>query len=292
MNDTGCTDTQWRKTSLWADDMQVEQDLILSRMIVEIFSTPFLREELAFRGGTALHKLFFYPAARYSEDIDLVRTNKGAIKKIVDALRDLFEPWLGKPKTEQTNRSFKIKFFFNPESSPTTKTRIKIEINIRETFSVMDRLLKKYSVQSDWFTGEAHINTFCFEELIATKLRALYERDKGRDVFDLRMALKQKDFNITETIRIFLKYMESEEKNITKDLFVKNINLKLKDHSFLDDIGQLLSPELKKSHSSPLSAEGGAILLSESGARLVTEGWNLIDAAEEIKSKILIRLPN
>jgi predicted nucleotidyltransferase component of viral defense system len=71
--------------------MQVEQDLILSRAIVEIFSNPFLAEQLAFRGGTALHKLFFAPAARYSEDIDLVRTSKGGIKEIIDALRDCLE---------------------------------------------------------------------------------------------------------------------------------------------------------------------------------------------------------
>jgi predicted nucleotidyltransferase component of viral defense system len=77
--------TQWRTTAPWADDMQVEQDLILSRIIVEIFSDPFLKKELAFRGGTALHKLFFSPAARYSEDIDLVRTSKGPISEIADA---------------------------------------------------------------------------------------------------------------------------------------------------------------------------------------------------------------
>ena len=63
--------TQWRQISPWSDDMQVEQDLILSRIIVDIFSDHLLRKELAFRGGTALHKLFLNPAARYSEDIDL-----------------------------------------------------------------------------------------------------------------------------------------------------------------------------------------------------------------------------
>ena len=63
--------TQWRQIAPWADDMQVAQDLILSRILVDIFSDPFLKKELAFRGGTALHKLFFSPAARYSEDIDL-----------------------------------------------------------------------------------------------------------------------------------------------------------------------------------------------------------------------------
>ena len=60
--------TQWRQTAPWSDDLQVEQDLILSRIIIEIFADPFLYQELAFRGGTALHKLFFTPPARYSED--------------------------------------------------------------------------------------------------------------------------------------------------------------------------------------------------------------------------------
>src|SRR5579863_2098252 len=98
--------------------MQVEQDLILSRILIEIFSDPFLKKELAFRGGTALHKLFFSPPARYSEDIDLVRTSKGPIAPIVNALRIRLEPWLGQPKTKQTARSFKMYFYFNPENSP------------------------------------------------------------------------------------------------------------------------------------------------------------------------------
>ena len=83
--------TQWRQVAPWSDDMQVEQDLILSRTIVEIFSNPFLSEQLAFRGGTALHKLFFTPAARYSEDIDLVRTAKSTATKLPNGLR-IFMP--------------------------------------------------------------------------------------------------------------------------------------------------------------------------------------------------------
>jgi hypothetical protein len=46
----------WSNVVPWADMRQVEQDLIISRAIVEIFSDPFLRDELRFRGGTALHK--------------------------------------------------------------------------------------------------------------------------------------------------------------------------------------------------------------------------------------------
>lgn len=61
--------TEWRSQAPWVDDAQVEQDLIISRALVEIFSDPSMRESLAFRGGTALYKLYLTPAAGYSEDI-------------------------------------------------------------------------------------------------------------------------------------------------------------------------------------------------------------------------------
>ncbi len=64
---------EWRVEAPWVQDSQVEQDLVISRALVEIFSHPLLSRSLAFRGGTALYKLHIRPAARYSEDIDLVQ---------------------------------------------------------------------------------------------------------------------------------------------------------------------------------------------------------------------------
>lgn len=55
---------QWRTTAPWDTDAKIEQDLIISRAIVEIFSHPLLASNLAFRGGTALHKLFLAPASK------------------------------------------------------------------------------------------------------------------------------------------------------------------------------------------------------------------------------------
>lgn len=74
---------QWQKNAPWKEFAQVEQDLIISRALVAIFSDDFLRENLAFRGGTALHKLYLDPAPRYSEDIDLVQIKEGPIKPIM-----------------------------------------------------------------------------------------------------------------------------------------------------------------------------------------------------------------
>ncbi|HAT9730276.1 TPA: nucleotidyl transferase AbiEii/AbiGii toxin family protein [Legionella pneumophila subsp. pneumophila] len=275
---------QWRQTAPWTDDMQVEQDLILSRAIVEIFSNPFLADQLAFRGGTALHKLFFSPAARYSEDIDLVRTSKGGIKEIIDALRDCLEPWLGQPKTRQTGQSFKLFFYFNPEISASSKQKIKVEINIHENFSILDRLSKPFTVKSDWFNQDVEVNTFQLEELLATKLRALYERKKGRDAFDLWLAIKEQDFDPAKTMAVFSEYMTRGNKTITKKLFVNNLDLKLQDSAFLDDIEPLLAPRLKNNHSRPLG------FITEGGQGIATEGWSLLDAVETIKYTLIDQL--
>ncbi len=56
--------TAWRAEAPWIEDFQVEQDLVISRALVEIFRHPVLAEALAFRGGTALYKLFLRPPAR------------------------------------------------------------------------------------------------------------------------------------------------------------------------------------------------------------------------------------
>ena len=79
--------TQWRERAPWSEDFQVEQDLIISRALVEIFSDPALAGALAFRGGTALYKLYLTPPARYSEDIDLVQILPSPAGPVMDRLR-------------------------------------------------------------------------------------------------------------------------------------------------------------------------------------------------------------
>lgn len=66
---------EWKANTPWPNDAQVEQDLVIERALVELFSDDLIRKSLAFRDGTALHKIFMKPQVRYSEDIDLVQIN-------------------------------------------------------------------------------------------------------------------------------------------------------------------------------------------------------------------------
>jgi predicted nucleotidyltransferase component of viral defense system len=78
--------TEWRAQAPWVQDFQVEQDLIISRALLAIFTHPLLGQSLAFRGGTAIYKLHVKPPARYSEDIDLVQINAEPAGPVMNAL--------------------------------------------------------------------------------------------------------------------------------------------------------------------------------------------------------------
>lgn len=124
----------WRQTAPWQTNEQVEQDLILSRALVALFSDEYLRENLAFRGGTALHKLYLNPAPRFSEDIDLVQIKEGPIKPILQRIDEVItffdEDRVVKPKANNNT----ILYRFYSEYSPDIRLRLKIEINCREHF--------------------------------------------------------------------------------------------------------------------------------------------------------------
>ncbi len=127
---------------------------------------------------------------RYSEDIDLVQTNSGKIKPIMQALHDKLDPWLGKPKTEINFGRAKMFYRFETEIPPIKSMRIKIEINTRKHFSILGLQKKLFKIENDWFLGNSEVTTYSLEELLGTKLRALYQRKKGRDLFDLASAIE------------------------------------------------------------------------------------------------------
>ena len=91
---------EWKAKADWILDYQVEQDLVTCRTITAIFSDDILASKLAFRGGTALHKLFIQPQLRYSEDIDLVQIKAEPIRDIPDGLRKQVS-FLGEPRIRQ-----------------------------------------------------------------------------------------------------------------------------------------------------------------------------------------------
>ena len=105
----------WRQKVNWLFDRQVEQDLVISRALVALYDHPEIVASLAFRGGTALNKLFFSPATRYSEDLDFVQINDEPIGKTLSNIRSVLDPWLGEARWSQKQRSVKLVYRFASE---------------------------------------------------------------------------------------------------------------------------------------------------------------------------------
>ncbi len=185
---------EWRQTVPWSDNKMVEQDLIISRLLVELFNHAKVSDSLAFRGGTAIYKLFFPHPVRYSEDIDLVQIKSEPIGETITAIRNIIDPMLGEPERKRSKKTFSLTYNILAEESVEPQ-KLKIEINTREHFSIFGLQQKDFSIQSRWFSGEAKILSYEFDELLGTKIRAFYQRDKGRDLFDLWFALQQDNFD-------------------------------------------------------------------------------------------------
>ena len=236
--------TAWSLTAPWAEPRQVEQDLIISRALVEIFNHDLLGADLRFRGGTALNKIIFPEPLRYSEDIDLVRTSTGPIGPILDALRDVLEPWLGRGSFAPSRVAPKLRFRVPTEDDPEAQIRLKVEINITETEAFDPPVSIPYAVENPWFTGRTTIASFSSEELLATKLRALLQRKKGRDLFDLNHALTAlPGLDIDRVVSLFAQYLDRQGQAILRDEAERRMLAKFARPDLLGDIRAMLNPD-------------------------------------------------
>ena len=232
---------EWRMMAPWAFDAQVEQDLVIARAIVEIFSDDLLKNSLAFRGGTALHKMYLQPQIRYSEDIDLVQINAEPINPILKRLREKLVFLGTKRIVKQHIHNNTVVYRFDSEMQPITPMRLKIEINTREHLNVFGLKEIPYEVKSSWFSGQSNVIGYEIEELLSTKLRALYQRKKGRDLFDLYWTLTQLNVDAERLIHCYKIYIKNVVNNPpTQKQFLANMNEKFTDKDFRDDIYLLL----------------------------------------------------
>ena len=232
------TITAWGVTHLWPTREQIEQDLLLSKAICDIFNHDELVDELVFRGGTALNKLILREPYRYSEDLDFVRTNPGGIGGIMKALTEL-----GKISGYQVKTRIGQfpKLYWLAKAQTGLNLRIKIEINTQERMPALPIIAIKHSIKSDWYSGEAYVKTYQFEEIAATKIRALYQRSKGRDLFDLWLLTTEVGVDTALVLNAFSAYRPN---GYTGKLAIENLESKLRNAGFISDISNLISSKI------------------------------------------------
>ena len=192
-----------------------------------------------------MHKIYFKQARRYSEDIDLVQITPGPIGPVLDALKGVLNPFLGEPKRKQAEGTVTLSYRMDSEGPPVVPMRLKIEINTREHFYLMGFKHRPYEVRSRWFQGSCRITTFSLEELLGTKVRALYQRRKGRDLFDLWLGLTEGKAKATAVIQIFKEYIKAQGFKVKREDYEKNLQEKIKHRGFISDLIPLLPADVK-----------------------------------------------
>lgn len=242
--------TAWAGAHSWPTRVQIEQDLLLSRVLIAIAAHPYLSEELAFRGGTALHKIHLERPYRYSEDLDFVRSTAGGIRELTQSLTEVGQ----EPDFEvRTRISEHPKVYFRTLSEAGLPIRIKIEVNTHERSPALPHIRVRHGVDSSWWSGEADVRTFDPSELIATKIRALYQRSKGRDLFDLWFALTELRIDPEHVLAAFAPYRPQA---LTAAASIANLRAKLADAGFQGDLAPLVANAQKINSPDPRSPNG------------------------------------
>lgn len=275
---------EWSAHTPWPDLRQVEQDLVICRALCDVFSSKQLQGKLAFRGGTAIHKLLFANPMRYSEDIDLVQTLAEPIGSTVDAVRDAL-PWLGRPQRKQVPHCMHLVFKFIPETDSGSPLKLKVEINTREHQNCLGLKTYPFKLNSGWHKAEADVVSYESEEIFGTKLRALLQRHKNRDLFDLCQGLFQLGLDCDRVIACFQHYLALEGQTITRANAEERMLKKL-NQSLTEDIAPLLPSGVTFDEHDAIAAFGN--VWGELIRRIPGEPWKSSQAViEEIrKTKI------
>ena len=245
----------------WPEIHQVEQDLLLSLSMRAIFDDPFLSGQVAMRGGTVLHKVHLAPASRYSEDIDLVVVGERSEGHIRKALMRVLRPVLGKEKSSawatlrlavrnaaKPSRILRCIYKVPSVSAPNRELTVEVETNVSER-------LPKYPLQrlpfAFNFRGERLQSTlvsYNINEMLGTKMRALFQRKKGRDLFDLYWALTTKSalpVTVDDIVSAFQHYMREEDTTVPRAEFVAHLHSCTEDSAgFCTDMTPLLRKDL------------------------------------------------
>ena len=163
-------------------------------------------------------------------------------------MQQALDGWLGKPRCEVKQRGTTMVYRFQSEIPPVVKLRLKLEINTREHFSVLPIQAHSFGVESRWFTGECRIPSYHLNELLGTKVRALYQRNKGRDLFDLWYGITVGRADPVVIVSAFRKYLAEDGLTISQREFRQNLAAKIENPDFLADTEDLLRSGLDYDH--------------------------------------------
>ena len=178
-------------------------------------------------------------------------------------------------------------FRYTSEADPSTTLKLKVEINTREHVCLLGLKHYPFAVNSRWHQGKAEIASFEPEELFGTKLRALLQRRKNRDLFDLYEGLKLPHLDRGKLLTCFDHYLKLEGTPIHRAAAEERMLQKLQ-RSLIEDIAPLLPAGVRFDEQEALRAF--AMVWHELIVNIQGEAWRLsAKVIDDLRKK---RLPD
>jgi predicted nucleotidyltransferase component of viral defense system len=190
----------------------VEKDYVLGWLLAGIYNHPALAGEWVFKGGTCLKKCYF-ETYRFSEDLDFTITNEAhlSLEFLLPVFREI-ATWI----YEQTGIEMpadKIRFdvFQNKRSRMAGQGRISYRGPIAPAYGDLPRIKLDLTVDevlvlppvdrpvshpySDAPADGIMARCYSYEEVFAEKVRALAERTRPRDLYDVVNLFRHDEFH-------------------------------------------------------------------------------------------------
>jgi len=238
-----------REVRVWADEQGLanlalaEQDCRLVRTLETIYADAFLAPRLGIKGGTALNKLYLKRTPRLSVDLDF--NHLGSKQEVLRERREICERLTKllqaqdpsynvgcKRRYEQTTLTVKYRAVTG------VRAHLKVEVSHVERFPILEGLTLRLEAPDTSFK----VTSYKLEELVATKLRALFERLKGRDVYDLYYAAQLRQ-DWVAVRKLFLYYFYRSRKVFNPKVYFKNISEKYQAGRYVDDVSAFIRPD-------------------------------------------------
>lgn len=179
----------------------IEKDYVLSWLLAGIASHSALQYDWIFKGGTCLKKCFF-ETYRFSEDLDFTIANPDHLDD--EFLRTAFDEvveWVYEESgNEMPSDRLRFEVYENPRGAKSIEgrvyyrgplqrggdlSRIKLDLTHDEVVVLDPTIREVHHPYSDKPEGGFHVQCYCLEESFAEKLRALVERLRPRDLYDV-----------------------------------------------------------------------------------------------------------
>lgn len=177
------------------DIMIAEKEVVLT-FLLQLLSERGILDRMAFKGGTCLRKMFLGTQGRFSTDLDFTGIEGHDHEEVILAMMDAFEqPFHGIQFAiadegyyeTQDGLSWGVNPTYAHEWNASGVSEVKLQISRRETPTLPTerRLQIEQSYSRLLPFAPAEITCLALEEILAEKIRACYQRNKARDIFDL-----------------------------------------------------------------------------------------------------------